>query len=170
MTSYPHRYSCVCSHSRRAVFICDCQPRPRAQNFSTTSVSNRMVAEIYLPPAGRSRLRRYSAMAASNSSRVTGRSSSSTPSHTKSPPGGGFFIASRMALRVKWGVFLDPLMVATHCSNEYSSASRAHRYRRLGSNQSPSPSLRGRRRMASSEAISRDGDCFRPRASMRPAQ
>ena len=99
-------YSCACSHSRRAAFICDCQPRPRARNFSTTSVSKRMVVETFLLPTGRPRFARYAAMPASISAAVRGRSSWSFPSQTKYPPGGGVFIPFRMALRVGRGVFL----------------------------------------------------------------
>ena len=119
--------SFACSHSRRAAFIWDCQPRPRARNFSTTSVSKRMVVETFLLPTGRPRFARYAAMPASISAAVRGRSSSSTPSQTKSPPGGGFLIASRMALRVGRGVFLPligrrftPFIVVTNIAPRHA--------------------------------------------------
>ena len=89
-----------------------CQPGPPVRKAAKTSWSSRIATCSFVPlPAGLPRRLRTTAMPASVSSLPNGRSSSSWPFQTKSPPAGAALVADSSWLKV-YEVIFKPIMVS----------------------------------------------------------
>ena len=89
-----------------------CQPGPHIRKAAKTSWSGRMATCSLMPlPAGLPRRLCATAMPETISSLLSGRSSSSRPSQTKSPPTGAVLVAESIRLKV-YEVIFKPIMVS----------------------------------------------------------